>query len=493
MRVIEVAPKPTSLMESMRDIGYSLSTALADIVDNSIAADAEKIKVFASSDTPDTKIGIVDDGVGMTEHQLLEAMRLGSRSPLEHREASELGRFGLGLKTASFSQCRVLTVVTRANGATACARWDLDHIAKSDKWEVQIPEDLTSVPWIENLEDRGTLVVWERLGLGADNGRSGQYVADFIRQVDEARSHLELVFHRFISGEPGRRRVQIVLNNQSLKPFDPFHSNHPATIVGPTERIRVAQGEVVVQSFTLPHHRKVTPNEWDRYAGKDGYLRNQGFYVYRERRLIIHGTWFGLARQTELAKLARVRIDMPNSLDRAWRIDVKKASAQLPPVVRARLRRIIEPLVATSKRVYTTRGRRLIEQDRIPVWNRLQNKGDILYRVNCEHPIIVSLLSRMPSEMRADFQKMIEVTGASLPLDSLLADLGGDPDSVSGSSASEETLRYAAVTTFNYLLTSVGSRNETLAMMRAAEPFRSNWEHITHIIDTEFGEEMSNA
>ena len=349
MRVIEVAPKPSSLVESMRDIGYSLSTALADIVDNSIAAGAETVQIFASSEAPEMKIGILDDGVGMTETQLLEAMRLGSRSPLEQREKSELGRFGLGLKTASFSQCRVLTVITRANGTTARARWDLDHIAKLDRWQVQIPDDLTSVPWMEHMGERGTLVVWEGFGLGDDKGGSGRNVEDFVRQVDEARTHLELVFHRFMSGEPSRKRVRIALNNRPLEPFDPFHSNHSATIVGPIERIRVSKDEVVVQPFTLPHHGKVTPNEWKRYAGAEGYLKNQGFYVYRVRRLIIHGTWFGLARQTELSKLARVRIDIPNSLDRSWRIDVKKASAQLPQVVRERLRRIIEPLVATIK------------------------------------------------------------------------------------------------------------------------------------------------
>ena len=330
--------------------------------------------MFASVEGPDPRIGVLDDGVGMTEGELLEAMRLGSRSPLEERARSDLGRFGLGLKTASFSQCRALTVVTRTNGTTASARWDLDYIAGSDSWLVQIPDDPTSIPWTDLLGGKGTLVVWEKFGIGADKEDTDRKTTDFVRQLDEACSHLELVFHRFLSGEPGHRRVHIHVNNRPLEPFDPFHSSHPATIAGPTEWIRVAHENVLVQPFTLPHHGKVTPTEWDRYAGPEGYLRNQGFYVYRERRLIIHGTWFGLARQTELTKLARVRIDMPNSLDAVWKIDVKKASAQLPAGVRERLRRIIEPLGATSKRVYTTRGRRLIEENRIPVWSRVQKQ-----------------------------------------------------------------------------------------------------------------------
>ena len=493
MRVLEIPPKPSPLIESIRAIGYSLSTAIADLVDNSIAARAESIQILASLDTSDPKVGILDDGVGLTEDELLEAMRLGSRSPLEERAQYDLGRFGLGLKTASFSQCRMLTVVTRTNGMTASARWNLDHIAESGRWQVQIPDDLTSIPWTEHLGSSGTLVVWEQLGLRTDNGDSSRNMADFIRQMDEARSHLELVFHRYLSGEPGRRRVSIQMNDRSLEPFDPFHSRHPATLAGPEERIRVADEDVLVQAFTLPHHGKVTPAEWERYGGPEGYLRNQGFYVYRERRLIIHGTWFGLARQTELTKLARVRIDMPNTLDGAWKIDVKKASAQLPPPVRERLRRIIEPLGAASKRVYRTRGRRLIEENRIPVWNRIQNKNQISYRINDEHPMVLDLLSRLPPEARGDLLRVIEVAGTSLPMDALFADLGGHAESVVGSPTSEQALRYATLATFGHLRRTVKSIEDVLTMMRVAEPFRSNWERTEHIIREDSNEEIPDG
>lgn len=482
MRVIEIPPKPSSLIESMRAIGYSLSTALADLVDNCIVAGAKKIQIFSTPDTADLKVGILDDGVGMTEDELLEAMRLGTRSPLEERAQSDLGRFGLGLKTASFSQCRVLTVVTRVKGITARARWNLDHIAESGTWQVQIPDDSTLIPWMEHLGSSGTLVVWERIDLGRDNEDSSKNTDDFVRQLDEACSQLELVFHRFLSGEPGRRKVNIQMNNRSLEPYDPFHSSHPATIAGPEERIQVANAHVLVQAFTLPHYGKVTSAEWERYARPEGYIRSQGFYLYRERRLIIHGTWFGLARQSELTKLARVRIDMPNSLDGAWRIDVKKASAQLPPPVRARLRRIIEPLASSSKAVFRTKGKKLIEENRIPVWTRLQNKNRISYRINNEHPMVLDFLSRLPPPIQDDFLRVIEVAGASLPMDALFADLGGDVDSSVDGETSDEALRYAAITTFAYLRKVAGSAEDALTMMRVAEPFSSNWVRTEQII-----------
>ena len=482
MRVLEIPPRPSSLIESMRAIGYSLNTALADLVDNCIVAGAKTIQIFSTPDTADLKVGILDDGVGMTEEELLEAMRLGTRSPLEARAQSDLGRFGLGLKTASFSQCRVLTVVTRVKGTTAVARWNLDHIAESGTWQVQIPDDLTSIPWMEHLGSSGTLVVWEQIDLGTHDGDLSKTTDDFVRQLDEARSHLELVFHRFLTGEPRRRKVSIQMNNRNLEPYDPFHSSHPATIAGPEERIQVAHEHVQVQAFTLPHHGKVTQAEWERHAGPEGYVRSQGFYVYRERRLIIYGTWFGLARQSELTKLARVRIDMPNALDAAWKIDVKKASAQLPPPVRDRLRRIIEPLAATSKAVYRTRGRRLIEENRIPVWKRIQNKNRIFYRINDEHPMVLDLLTKLSPEARSDFLKVIEVAGASLPMDALFSDLGGDVDSVVDSETSEQALRYVALTTFAHLRKTVASDEDAFTLMRVAEPFRSNWKRTEQII-----------
>ncbi len=248
----------------------------------------------------------------------------------------------------------------------------------------------------------------------------------------------------------------------------------------------------MIQSFTLPHHRKVTPSEWERYAGADGYLKNQGFYVYRERRLIIYGTWFGLARQTELTKLARVRIDMPNDQDAEWRIDVKKASARPPYQVRQRLRRIIETIGAPSRRIYTTRGKKLAEDNRIPVWSRTQDKGEIVYRINQEHPVLADFMSRLPSEVQHEFPRLLEMTSAALPMDALFADMGGEPDKV-GNVASDDTLLYAALATYRVLLESGILAEEVIGMMRIAEPFRSNWSRTEEILNEERSGEPSDV
>ena len=488
MRTVEVAPRPSSLIESMRDIGYSLGTALADLVDNSLTAGAREIRIFADTVGPRLSVGILDDGSGMHESTLLEAMRLGARNPLDKRDRLDLGRFGLGLKTASFSQCRALTVLSRHAEQTFGARWDLDFVAETDEWRVQILDGFVAIPWSEELGQCGTLVVWEKLMVEADNGRDH---SDFVRQLDEARSHLELVFHRFLAGEPGLTKVRIVLNDRPLEPFDPFNAGHPATIVGPEERILVDGEIVVVRPFTLPHHSKVGPDDWNRLARAEGYIKNQGFYVYREKRLIIHGTWFGLARQTELTKLARVRIDMPNSLDRAWKIDIKKASAQLPPLIRRRLAKIIEPLGAASRRVYRTRGRRLVEGSRIPFWNRVQSRDGIAYRINEQHPMVAHLTARLESDAGSDLHRLLEVAGSALPMDALFADMGGEPDPAGNATTSDDALHLAAVTTFRSL-TEAGASVESARMaMRDAEPFRSNWVRTQEMLSSETPDERS--
>lgn len=483
MRVVEIPPNPSPLIESLRDLGYSMGTGLADLIDNSITAGARNVQILSSPSTDSPMIGILDDGAGMSASVLTEAMRLGTHSPLDVRDRSDLGRFGLGLKTASFSQCRKLSVVSRANAVTSCAQWDLDHVARSKRWEMRIPDDPSAIPWSERLGAHGTLVVWEHLGFaeGADADDYGP--ADLVSELDEARSHLELVFHRFLSGEPGRAKIGMELNNRPLEPFDPFHSGHPATQRGPVETLKVGNQTVRVEPFTLPHHARVSQAEWDRYGGAEGYVRNQGFYVYRERRLIIHGTWFGLARQTELTKLARVRVDIPNSLDQPWKIDVKKASAQLPPSVRDRLRRIVERLGTPSKRVYTSRGRRLATENRVPVWSRAQSQNQISYSINTEHPAVAGLLAKLEGEERQDLLRVLEVSAAALPLDALFADFGDNANGLANSSVSDDALSYAAVSTFEQLTKLGRPKDEVLEIMKVAEPFRSNWDRTQLIID----------
>jgi hypothetical protein len=217
----------------------------------------------------------------------------------------------------------------------------------------------------------------------------------------------------------------------------------------------------------------------------EGYVKNQGFYVYREKRLIIHGTWFGLIRQGELTKLTRVRIDMGNDLDAEWRIDVRKASAQLPYQVRDRLRTVTERIVGTSKKVYTGRATKLVSDTRLPVWQAFRDKDRILYRVNYEHPLMDRLSSRLGDEERQDLEALIELVEVSLPVDSMFADYAGHPERFKQQvEVSDSSLRVNLEAIVTRLERDGGDPVALREMLKKLEPYKSNW-HSTETILSE--------
>lgn len=480
----ELPPRASTLVESLRDIGYSLQTALADVIDNSLTAGARKIELFAETHAESPSIGILDDGMGMHQSELLEAMRPGSRSPLESRSERDLGRFGLGLKTASFSQCRRLTVLTSRSGVVSTAVWDLDTVAARDRWVVEVPASTDGIPWSDRLDGDGTLVVWQKLdrlvGLNGQDDRQ-----DFVRQLDEAASHIEFVFHRFLSGRENREsRVQVSLNGRDLEPYDPFHSHHPATQHHQEETVLFNGTKILVRPVTLPHHDKVSQEDWKRYAGPEGYVNNQGFYLYRNRRLILHGTWFRLAPQAELTKLSRVLIDMPNNLDSDWKLDVKKASAQPPVPVRERLRRIVERIGVPSKRTYTARGARLTEDSPVPVWTRSQDKNRISYAINQDHPLFASFVSRLDDDVADEFRKLTALVVSTLPVETLYADVSANSESVMPQALDPDDFAEIVEQTWRILRERGLSASDTRSAMQTAEPFRTRWENAKIVIES---------
>ena len=318
-RDVDATPYAASLIEGHRDFGYSLDTALADIIDNAITAGARTVKLIADTVADEPWIALADDGSGMTETELVEAMRLGSKNPTHERKAEDLGRFGLGLKSASFSQGRSLTVLTRQDDRTSCARWDLDRVAKRNDWSLELIDNAELVTGHDLLPETGTVVIWERLdrlsgGYTHDRAKRAEHMNS---ELSRAEHHLRLVFHRFLEGS--KPRLKLSLNDRPLKPIDPMATTHVATQKDPEEVLRLRQGDVLIRCHTLPHHKRMSREEWEEIGGPDGHLKSQGLYVYREKRLIIAGGWLGLARQTELTKLCRIAVDIPNTMDAEWK------------------------------------------------------------------------------------------------------------------------------------------------------------------------------
>lgn len=471
------APSAAALIEAMRDIGYSLETALADIIDNAITAGASRIDLLHDTSASEPYIAIVDNGHGMDRAELLDAMRPGSRNPLHTRRAEDLGRFGLGLKTASFSQCRSLTVVARSKGETTAARWDLDLVAKRDDWLLQLPPafEPETLPGVDRLGQSGVVVIWQKLDRIADGAVAAALPDHLLDRLDSARRHLELVFHRFLQGGRGVPKIGMYINGRALTAFDPFNSTAKATQRLPEETIRIDNAEVKVQPWVLPHHGKVSPADWEKYGGEGGYLKNQGFYLYRGGRLIIHGTWFRLARQSELTKLARVQIDMPNGLDAHWKIDVRKASAQPPYVVRQRLKSIIDAIAEPSRRVYTARGARLTAESQAVLWRRRADKGRITYEINRDHPLLSEMADALPDDRRADLETLLRGIESAFPVDAMFSDAAFDPTSVGQAALPDDELSQLLEMTVRAMAGRGIALDVIVRDLSLADPYRSNW------------------
>lgn len=479
------------MIEGLRDIGYSLETALSDVVDNSITAGARCIQLLTETSSDRPFIAILDDGVGMTEEELVSAMRPGSKNPLATRDLPDLGRFGLGMKSASFSQCRRLTVVSRKEGKTSAAVWDLDDVARQNEWSVYLPDDPSNISCVGKLQASGTLVIWEKLDrlIGGYSNDTAKRAEVINLRLAECERHLRLVFHRFMEET---KRLQILLNGRLLLPLDPFARTNPATINDPEETLILTQGNVEIQSFTLPHHKQMSKAEWDDIGGPEGHHKSQGFYLYRGKRLILHGTWFGLCRQSELTKLSRVRVDIPNSMDGEWKIDVKKSSAQLPPAVKDRLKKVIERIVDGSKRTYRKRGSKLVDQDRLSMWSKTRANGEICYLPNINHPVFAVFTNSLPQEFRRGFHNCIALVGASLPVETLHADMAGTAELIVPHRVDEDTLVQAVQSTITMLLGARKDMKDIVAMMKDVDPFRSAWDDtqriISNIIDAKEGQ-----
>lgn len=425
-------PSAARLLESMRDIGYSFESALADIVDNSISAEASHIEIV-NDVHPESGpyLAVLDDGRGMSPEELTQAMQHGSRSPREVREAGDLGRFGLGMKTASFSQCRRLTAVSRQKGELSARCWDLDLVVQKDEWILNLldEEEISRLPLVDRIGPRGTLILWEKLDRLDALGDHPEQVYTALNQLfSVAKPHLALTFHRFIAPEAGdgTAKVTMSINGAPIDAMDPFaRLLTPRSDPHDIEIIRMHQGEITVQAFTLPHHQRLSAEQLRALEMGSSLVETQGLYVYRAKRLISGGSWLGLARRAELTKLLRVRVDVPTALDTEWSVDVRKSRVRPPAAVRTRLRPIVERMTESAKRPYTYRGMRQAAGSGLPMWSRIAERGRVRYEINRSHPLISAVdgLRNEPVEL----EPLLIAIEASLPLDTIFSDVGGNP------------------------------------------------------------------
>lgn len=416
------------MIEALRGLGYSPQTAIADILDNSISAGASQAHVHFDWNGEASTVVIADDGCGMSPGELEAAMRLGDRNPRDHRAAGDLGRFGLGLKTASFSQCRRLTVASKLDGMVSCLRWDLDILASDPDgaWRLLEGTHPGAAHLLAPLDDlpHGTCVIWEVPDRIVGPGFGER---DFLDMIDVVEGHLAMVFHRYLSGTP--RPFRILLNGRPVRPWDPFMTDHPATQAMPVYRLQGGRGTIEAKGYVLPHRDKLSPREYERGGGPAGWAGQQGFYVHRDHRLLVPGSWLGLGHgkawtKEEPFRLARISLDITNADDADWRIDVRKSTARPPAIFRDLLRRVAEDTRRRAQRVFAFRGApagRPGQDPVTPVWTGVSTGEGVRYRVDRAHPAVRSVLEEA-GPLLPSINAMLRIIEETVPVQRIWLD-----------------------------------------------------------------------
>ena len=420
MNVQVVEPRADILVESTRSIGYTFESALADIIDNSIGNGAIHIDVRFSSIDP-RYIAILDDACGMTPDELIIAMRYGSRNVNDQRAESDLGRFGLGL-TASLSQCRKLTVISKKNNVISAASWDLDFIIEQQGWSLKVydydeivNQYNKAIPGILdqlNSYESGTIVIWEDFDKMLEGATEPDTLFD--EKISIARSHLELIYHNFLD-KTSKNPIELRFNYLPLAAKDPFLTRHPGTQPLSEEQIDLEGNNIRVKPYILPYLNKLSPEDINLLGTLDDLRNKQGIYVYRNNRLIIWGTWFRLDTKNELNKLARIRVDIPNSLDHIWDIDINKSTASLPTSIKQNLKFIVKRAIGSSERVYTYQGNKLINDEYDHVWEVRKTNEETFFEINKKLLIYKAFLESLSTEQAKQFKALIKLIEATVP------------------------------------------------------------------------------
>lgn len=426
------------MLEALRGLGYAPETALADLIDNSIAANARKVAIHLEWAGHDSWVRIVDNGDGMDDPTLEMGMRLGARDPRAERTISDLGRFGLGLKTASFSQARRLTVASRQSGGSiVCLRWDLDLVGQVSgaEWPLFEGPALGSEPLLEPLDrmEHGTIVLWEKLDRIVTDGFTA---TDMIELADRIEAHLAMTFHRLLEGQ--RTEICLLLNGREIKPWDPYLMGHPSkALESPEYRILHTTG-VMLQCHVLPHRDMLTPLDQAAAAGPNGWIQQEGFYVYRNRRLLLAGGWLGLSDGgrvwtcDEAHRLARIRLDIPNSADTEWKIDILKSMASAPVRLRPQLRHLALETRNIARKVFAHRGHIQPAEGARPnavaeVWQVRRSAHGTSYRINRDHDLVASILNRVGS-LKPDILALLRLIEETVPVQQIWLDTAEDKE-----------------------------------------------------------------
>ena len=425
----DFTPDPISLLESNRNLGYSIDEAVSDLIDNSISAGATEISYEMHWNLGKPYFLLKDNGLGMSfeNNELINSFRLGSRNPLDERDINDLGRFGFGMKTASLSQARSLSVISKKEGSSILARsLDLDFIAKNNKWRLKKIDNTEIEYEISYLNDlkSGTVIRWDNWD------RAPSKEEDFFSLKEEINNYISVCFHRFIE-----RGVKILDHDYPINSCSPIPSGEGSQEFS---RIHLTQNKDAEQiAYVLQH-----PKNWnENYEVKkalnsfrlfEGFERQQGIYIYRcDRLLTPKGGWLGLLKKGNAAKLARVVINYPNNADQMWSLDITKTNASIPYVFRKEIKKLINTVKKESINKISS-GNRIINKslnfDHARIWNSINDKEFDRYKyiIDINHPYFKAFIQKKKIK-ESDLKLLLNTIYENLPIAKIIDNNDADP------------------------------------------------------------------
>ena len=487
MTYISNEPNAYAILESLRSIGYDLPTAIADIIDNSITAKATDISIYNNESINDKNpdwIAIVDNGCGMTSDKLVSAMGLGSE--LAVREPNDLGRFGFGLKTASISQCRRLTVVTKSEDGSEVSGvcLDLDKVRTCVGWNylkklsnIELKEILVKIKGMPNAfdisETSGTIVLWEELDRFNNLSKNS-----FAKEISKTKKHLELIFHKF------EKDINLRINGNQLIFWNPFNNctqKQPKKFKFSAEK----SNDFLIRGFILKHESEFDNHSEFLKCSRGEPLNNyQGFFVYRNKRLIHYGDWLGVFHKELHLNLSRIAIELDNSQDsdNLWNVNISKSQVSIPNFCYNDLLNYSKSVRKEGAEVYRFHGgiikRNIIKKGNEiihTVWTTEKkgtNTGDkYCYQVNKVHPIIENFIQQLHhDDLSSQFKLILNLIQENLPVDSLIARKGSNQ--LLSLHKSEEELLLLLEKNIEVFINNLGlSRDEAINSLRYVVPF----------------------
>ena len=484
----DFTPDPLNLLESNRNLGYSIEEAVSDLIDNSIAAKAKNISFHLTWNNGNPFFALLDDGIGMSnkDGDLVRSFRLGSQNPLEERDPSDLGRFGFGMKTASLSQSRSFIVASKKTESELISRsLDLDFISSlGNGWKLKKVNDTLLCGYEKSIIEKGhgTVIIWDNWD------RAPKKYEDFANLGSDISNYLSVCFHRFI--ESG---VNIFADEILLPSFSPIPNGDGAE---ERSKIHLSDNSDATQTAYVLQH----PSNWaEEYESSlafnsfrlfNGFERQQGIYIYRCNRLLTpRGGWLGVLKRGNSAKLARVVIDYPNNADSLWSLDITKTNAKIPYEFKNEIESFVKKTRVHSVSKINSGNRKINEAISYKgglIWEEYKDKGAkaATFRLNSNHSFFKNLIENKIIN-KSELKDLLQLISEHLPFHKIISNNDEDPSQHDKISPREKLNELEVLVAKNTLVSemSKSTKDQAITKILSMEPFCYHEDFIRNLAD----------